>query len=94
MSDAVAVLLALLVLAVLLPLAYLLGRTLWSRLEPDDADPGGKESPPPILDRNLWSGTPFVETLRLGRRLRRSRSRGLAQKHRRPADGTPADADR
>jgi hypothetical protein len=75
MGAVVAVLLALLAVGILVPLAYVVGRTLWNRVEPEDDDPGGKESPPPILDPNLWYGTPFVETLRLSRRLRRSESR-------------------
>ncbi len=29
----------------LVPAAYLLGRFIWSRVEPDDPDPGGRETP-------------------------------------------------
>jgi hypothetical protein len=73
-ATAAWVALAILVVGFLVGLAYLIGRGLWHLAEPGDDDPGGKESPPPALDPNIWTGTPFVEYLRLSRRLRKSRN--------------------
>jgi hypothetical protein len=58
------------VLLLLVPAALWLGRMIWSSIEPGDDDPGGRESPPPQLDPNVWTGTPFVDVLREGRRLK------------------------
>jgi hypothetical protein len=38
----------------LVPVAYLLGRFIWSRVEPDDPDPGGRETPA----RGSWMKDP------------------------------------
>lgn len=62
--------LTVIVLLLLVPVGFLLGRTLWTRIEPGDDYPGGRESPPPLLDPNLWTGTPFVDVLRESRRLK------------------------
>ena len=67
--------LLLLVVVFLVGLAYLLGRGLWALIQPRDADPGGKRLPPPELDPNIWTGTPFVDYLRLGRKLRKQDGR-------------------
>jgi hypothetical protein len=69
-TDTVFVVLGIAFVVVVVPLAYILGRMLWHEIEPDDDDPGGKESPPPQFDPKVWTGTPFVEMLRLSRRLR------------------------
>ncbi len=41
------VLLAVFVTIALVPAAYLLGRSMWSRVEPNDPDPGGRATPSP-----------------------------------------------
>ena len=38
---------AMFVTIALVPVAYLLGRFIWSRVEPGDPDPGGRASPSP-----------------------------------------------
>jgi hypothetical protein len=38
----------------LVPAAYLLGRFIWSRVEPNDPDPGGRETPA----RGSWMKDP------------------------------------
>jgi hypothetical protein len=65
--------LVVLVVVGLVALGYLVGRGLWGIVQPGDQDPGGKESPPALLPYS--TGTPFVEYLRLYRKLRRQRAK-------------------
>ena len=81
MAFALWIALALLVVVALVALGYLLGRGLWNVLQPDDPDPGGRESPPTLLPYS--TGTPFVEYLRLYRKLRRQRGKTRPPKSRR-----------
>ena len=80
MGPAASIALVLLVMVVLVAIGYVLGRGIWSLAQPGDQDPGGKESPPPALDPKIWTGTPFVDYLRLYRRLRRQHGKGRRPK--------------
>jgi hypothetical protein len=53
--------------------AYLLGRLIWSRVEPNDPDPRGREAPPPLAGswmRHPESPENAVDLLRILRRRR------------------------
>jgi len=68
--------LAVLTVLALVVLAYLLGRVLWKVAEPGDDDPGGRSTSMADLYRSIFAGTPFVDYLRLYRRLRKQRTGG------------------
>ena len=80
MSATAWLVLTVIVSLLLVPVGFLLGRMIWTRIEPGDEDPGGRESPPPQIDPNVWTGTPFVDVLREGRRLKQE------QRHRQKND--------
>ena len=61
---------------VLVVLAYLLGRVLWTVAEPGDDNPGGRSTSMADLYRSIFTGTPFVDYLRLYRRLRSKKGAG------------------
>ena len=66
--------LALLTVLALVVLAYFVGRVLWKVAEPGDDDPGGRSTSMGDLYRSIFTGTPFVEYLRLAKRLRKKSS--------------------
>jgi hypothetical protein len=68
--------LALLTVLALVVLAYFVGRVLWNVAEPGDDDPGGRSTSMADLYRSIFTGTPFVDYLRLHRRLREQRTGG------------------
>jgi hypothetical protein len=58
----------------LVGVAYLLGRFIWSRVEPNDPDPRGREAPPPLAGswmRDPESPDNAVDLLRILRGRRR-----------------------
>jgi hypothetical protein len=69
MGAAALIGLAAVVIVLLVGLAYVMGRGIWHVAEPRDEDPGGQESPAGYLPGS--TGTPFVEYLRLAKRLRK-----------------------
>jgi hypothetical protein len=62
------VVVAIFVVGLLVGLAYVIGRGVWRVAEPGDDDPGGQESPVKYLSGQ--TDVPFVEYLRLAKRLR------------------------
>jgi hypothetical protein len=54
----------------LVGVAYLIGRFIWSRVEPDDPDPGGRVSPPPHSGSVMRGPEPYQSAVDLLRILR------------------------